>query len=100
MQSSLSLDPTNLILNQLQTNLNQKKNNNQFDCKKINHVIAEILYIVANGLSSQKNYTASNFYLNLATYLNPNFLSFEILYAENFEALEKYSKAIKYLINV
>ena len=95
MRSSLSLDPTNLILNQLQTNLNQKNNNNQFDCKKINHVISEILYIVANGLSSQKNYTASNFYLNLATYLNPNFLSLEILYAENFEALEKYPKSIK-----
>ena len=95
LRSSLSLDPTNLILNQLQTNLNQKNNNNQFDCKKINHVISEILYIVANGLSSQKNYTASNFYLNLATYLNPNFLSLEILYAENFEALEKYPKSIK-----
>ena len=66
-----------------------------FDCKKINHVISEILYIVANGLSSQKNYIASNFYLNLAKYLNPNFLSFETLYAENLESIDQYPEAIK-----
>ena len=96
LKTSLRLYPTNLILNQLQTNLEQKqKINNKFNCKKINHVIAEILYIVANGLSSQANYTSSNFYLNLAKYLNPNFLSFETLYAENFESIEQYSEAKK-----
>jgi len=57
-------------------------------------VIAEILYVIANGLSSEGNYIASNFYLNLAKYLNPNFLSFDILYAENFYAIEQYSEAI------
>ena len=50
-------------------------NNNLFNCKNINHVLAEIFYIIANGFSSQENYTASNFYLNLAKYLNPKFLS-------------------------
>ena len=95
LQSSLNLYPKNLILNQLQKNLNQKqKIYDQFDCKKTNHVIAEILYVVANGLSSEGNYIASNFYLNLAKYLNPNFLSFDILYAENFYAIEQYSEAI------
>ena len=74
---------------------NKQKNKNQFDCKKINHIIAELLYIVANGLSSQQNYTASNFYLSLAQYLNPNFPSFLTLSAKNFELLEKYSDAIK-----
>ena len=96
LQSSLEQYPKNLILNQLRTDLNQKqKNSNQFDCKKINHIIAEILYIIANGLSSQTNYAVSNFYLNLAKYLNSNFKSYEILYAENFEVLEQYENAIK-----
>ncbi len=96
LQSATNLNPTNLILNQLKTNLSQKqKTSDDFDCKKINHVISEILYIVANGLSSQKNYIASNFYLNLAKYLNPNFLSFETLYAENLESIDQYPEAIK-----
>jgi tetratricopeptide (TPR) repeat protein len=96
LQSSLNINPKNLILNQFQTDLNQEqKSSNEFNCKKMNHIIAEILYIVANGLSSQANYTASNFYLNLAKYLNSSFLSFETLHAENFEATEKYPEAIK-----
>jgi tetratricopeptide (TPR) repeat protein len=96
LQSSAGLYPTNLILNQLRTDLNQKqKNRNEFDCINTNHVIAEILYIVANGLSSQGNYIISNFYLNLAQYLNSNFLSFETLYAKNFEGIEQYPEAIK-----
>ena len=96
LQSSLKQYPKNLILNQLQTDLSKKKkNSNQFDYKNINHVIAEILYIVANGLSSQTNYSVSNFYLNLAKYLNSNFQSYETLYAENFEVLEQYENAIK-----
>ena len=96
LESSLNLHPTNLILNQLQTDLEKKqKNNNKFDCKKNKHVIAEILYIVANGLASQANYVASNFYLNLAKYLNPNFLSFDLLYAENLSVLQQYPQAAK-----
>ena len=94
LKESLNLYPTNLLLNQLQTDLSQKKkNNNRFDCKIINHVIAEIFYIVANGLSSQSNYTTSNFYINLAKYLNPNFRSYDILYADNLESTERYKKA-------
>ena len=96
LQTSISLNPTNLILNQLKTDLIQKqKINDEFNCKKINHVISEILYIVANGLSSQANYISSNFYLSLSKYLNPNFLSFETLYAENLEATEQYLEATK-----
>ena len=71
-------------------NQGQKCFVDQFDCRKSNHIIAEILYIIANGLSSQSNYIASNFYLNLAKYLNPNFFSFEIRYAENFEILDQF----------
>jgi hypothetical protein len=96
LQASLNLYPKNLILNQLKTDLAQKKVfNNQFDCRNSTHVIAEILYIVANGLASQQNYVTSNFYLNLAKHLNPNFISFETLYAENFSIINKYEDAKK-----
>ena len=94
LQFSLNLHPKNLILNQLKKDLEQKKVfNNQFNCKDSTHVIAEIFYIVANGLSSQQNYLASNFYLNLAKYLNPNFVSYEVQYAENFYRIEEYAEA-------
>ena len=101
LTTSLNLYPTNIILNQMQKDLELKENiKDQFDCKNTKHVIAEILYVVANGLSSQGNHVASNFYLNLAKYLNPNFSSFETLYAQNLEVLEKYSKAIKIYNNI
>ena len=97
LQSALNLYPKNLILNQLQTDLIMKqiKYRDQFDCKKINHITAEMLYLIANGLAAQSNYITSNFYINLAKFLNPKFPSFETLYAENFEVLEQYSEAIK-----
>ena len=96
LQSSLNLYPRNLILNQLKVDLKKKKIfNNQFDCRNSAHVIAEIFYIVANGLASQQNYATSNFYLNLAKYLNPNFISFEILYAKNFSNIYEYNEAKK-----
>ena len=96
LKSSLDLNPTSLILNQLNTSVEkEQKNNDKFDCKQNKDVIAEILYIVANGLASQTNYTASNFYLNLAKYLNPSFLSFDLLYAENLNELKQYTEALK-----
>ena len=93
---SLNLYPRNLTLNQFKEDLEQKKIfNNQFDCKNSTDVIAEILYVVANGFAVQQNYVASNFYLNLAKYLNPNFISFEVLHAENFFTISEYSEAKK-----
>ena len=44
--------------------------------------------ISANALSSQSFYSVSSFYLNLAKYLNPKFISFETLLAENFLELK------------
>jgi tetratricopeptide (TPR) repeat protein len=96
LQFSLNLHPKNLILNQLRVDLEQKKIfNNKFDCTNTTHIVAEILYIVANGLASQQNYIASNFYLNLAKYLNPSFISFDSLYAENFSIINEYDEAKK-----
>jgi tetratricopeptide (TPR) repeat protein len=95
LQSSLNLYPENLILKQLNVDFEQRKFNDEFDCKNSKHVIAEILYIVASGLSMQQNYVTSNFYLSLAKHLNPNFISFETLYARNFFARNEYNEAKK-----
>ena len=96
LESALNLYPENLILNQLKVDLKKRKTfNNQFDCKDPRHVVAEIFYIIANGLASQQNHALSNFYLNLAKYLNPNFISFETLYAKNFFIINEYHDAKK-----
>ena len=93
VQSGLKFYPRNLLLNQYKIDLNESKNMNIFNCKKENHVIAEILYITANALSSQSIYSLSNFYLNLAKYLNDDFHSFDILIAENFYKIDNVEKA-------
>jgi tetratricopeptide (TPR) repeat protein len=96
LSSSLNLYPNNLILNQLKVDFKKRQIfNNQFNCKDPKHVVAEILYIVANGLTLQQSHMAANFYLNLAKHLNPNFISFEVLYAENFFIINEYDEAKK-----
>ena len=94
IESGLSKFPKNLILNQLKLDFKKKKKfNNKFDCRNLVDVIAEIFYVVSNGLASQNDYITSNFYLNLARYLNPNFASFDALYAENYFFTQEYEKA-------
>ena len=100
IQSGLKLYPRNLLLNQYKIDLNNEKKINSFDCKKENHVAAEILYITANALSSQLIYPSSNFYLNLAKFLNENFHSFDILLAENFYKIDNFKKAKKIYRNL
>ena len=73
-------------MSQYKNDLKNDKDILAFNCKKEQHVIAEILY-TANALSSQSIYSLSNFYLNLAKYLNKNFHSYETLLAENFTKL-------------
>ena len=93
---SLESNPRNLILNQFKKELENKKNinfSNKFSCKNLPDISAEILYIVANILSSKSSYVLSNFYLSLAKYLNPNFISFETLYAEKFYMMNRFEKA-------
>ncbi len=81
--NALSSYPRNLLLNQYKNDLNNSENSFNFNCQKINHVTAEILYITANALSSQSLNSLSNFYLNLSKYLNPDFHPFDTLMAEN-----------------
>tara|TARA_B100001996_G_scaffold363584_1_gene331966 strand:- start:487 stop:2202 length:1716 start_codon:yes stop_codon:yes gene_type:complete len=98
VESSIKSSPRNLILNQLKIDLKSKKINNpynNFDCKNLPHVAAEIFYIISNALSSQSAYELSNFYLNIAKYLNPKFISFEMLHAENFYMIDKLDRAKK-----
>ncbi len=90
--------PRNLLLNQLYSDINQKKQNylqNNFNCKNISNIIAELLYITANALSTQGILSMSNFYINLAKYLNQDFFSYNTLLAENFVRIGDYQKAKK-----
>ena len=93
---SLELYPRNLLLNQFKIDLNENKKITNFNCKKKEHVIAEILYIAANALSSQSMFTQSNFYLNLAKYLNKDFRSYDSLLAENFFKVDNFQMS-KYI---
>ncbi len=93
--NALELYPRNLLLNQYKIDLNAKNNILKFDCKKEQHVVAEILYITANALSSQSIFPLSNFYLNLAKFLNEDFHSYDTLLAENFYKIENFKKAEK-----
>ena len=95
VQSALKLYPRNLLLNQYKIDLKELKNIDAFDCRKEKHVAAEILYITANALSSQSLYSLSNFYLNLAKFLNEDFHSFETLLAENFYKTNNFEDAKK-----
>ena len=64
---------------------------------KKSHIAAEILFISASALSSQSLYYSSNFYLNLAKYLNKEFHAYISLEAENFYNVEDFAKAKKIL---
>ena len=88
--------PTNLLIAQFKNTLiGKEKNLNNFNCKNAEDVLAETFYIIANALSSSENYRLSNFYVNLSKFLNPDFLSYNILLAENLLALKKYENAKK-----
>jgi tetratricopeptide (TPR) repeat protein len=95
INSALKLYPRNLLLNQYKLDLNQEKNTSSFNCKNVKHIIAEILYIASNALSSQSMYSLSDFYLNLAKYLNKDFHSYDTLLAENFYKVNNFKDAKK-----
>ena len=90
--------PRNLLLNQLYSDIELKKQNhlqNNFECRNVSNIIAELFYITANAFASQSFYSLSNFYINLAKYLNQNFYAYNTLLAENFVRIENYQKAKK-----
>ena len=75
----------------------KKKNifKNNFNCKNITNIIAEIFFISSNAAASQNKYITSNFYISLAKYLNSNFISYETRYAENSFNIQEYKEAKK-----
>ena len=100
INSALILYPRNLLLNQYKNDLKHGNNISVFDCRKREHVIAEILYITANALSSQSLYSQSNFFLNLSKFLNEDFISYDALLAENFYKVGDFKKAKKIYYNL
>ena len=99
IDSSLKLSPRNILLNQYKFDLNNDRKHN-FNCLNQSHIVAEILYVAANAISTQSIYTISNFYLNLAKYLNIDFYSFDVLLAENFYKIGNLKQAKKIYNNV
>ena len=95
LDSSLELYPRNLLLNQYKLDLKDKKYKNNFNCQSLSNVVAELFYITANVLSSQRIYAFSNFYLNLSKYLNSNFHSLNTQLAENFYNIDDFAQAKK-----
>jgi len=93
IQKSLKNNPRNLLLNQYKFDLEKTKTGFYFDCNNESHIAAEILFISASALSSQSLYYSSNFYLNLAKYLNKEFQAYISLEAENFYNVEDFAKA-------
>ena len=98
--NALSSNPRNLLLNQYKNDLNNSEKSFNFDCQKLNHVTAEILYITANAFSSQSLNSLSNFYLNLSKFLNPDFHPFDTLLAENLYKIDDLSGAKKIYRNL
>ena len=94
---SLKKYPRNLLLNQYKVDLENSKKSFNFNCKNRADVMAELLYIAANALSSQGIYPLSNFYLNLSKFLNKKFYAFDTLLAENFYKINDLSSAKKFM---
>ena len=95
IQMALENHPRNLLLNQYKIDLNNLKDKSDFDCKKESNVVAELIYISANALSSQSIFSISNFYLNLSKFLNSDFHAFDTLLAENSYKINDYLNAKK-----
>ena len=95
IEDSLKKYPRNLLLNQYKVDFDNNKKNFDFNCKTEKDNIAELLYIAANALSSQSFFQLSNFYLNLAKYLNKNFHSYDTLLAENYYKIDDFAEAKK-----
>ncbi len=98
IKKSLSKSPRNLILNQLMLDFEayNKSNSNEFEFDNVANIIAENFYVFSNILSSQLQFSSSNFYLNLARYLNPKFSSYDTLLAENYLQINNLAKAKTY----
>jgi tetratricopeptide (TPR) repeat protein len=60
-------------------------------------LLVNYFFLIANLYSSQNDYEKSNFYLNIANYLNPKFFFNLSLLAENYYLSDDYSNTLKTL---
>jgi len=74
-----------------------KEFNKIFSCRNSDDIVSELFFLVANLYSSQNDYELSNFYLNVAYYLNPKFRFNLSLLAENHYLNKDYLKTLKIL---
>ena len=91
---------TTLLLSQAKSwiqNKNSQKLNEVFSCRNHNDLISEFFFLISNLYSSQNDFNKSNFYLNLANYLNPKFVFNLSLLVENHFSSQAYGKAKKIL---
>ena len=95
IKESLTKYPRNLLLNQYLVDLGNSKNSFNFSCENEKDVVAELMYIAANALSSQSIYPSSNFYLNLTKYLNKDFHAYDTLLAENMYKINDFKNSKK-----
>ena len=72
---------------------------NVFSCRNSNDIVSEFIFLVANLYSSQEDFEKSNFYLNVAHFLNPRFKFNLSLLAENYYIEKDYIKTSKVLKN-
>ena len=100
IKDSLTKYPRNLLINQYNLDLKNSHKNFEFNCKEEQHVVAELLYITANALSTQSIYPLSNFYLNLSKYLNKQFYAYDTLMAENFYKINDFTKSKKIYVKL
>ena len=70
-----------------------------FSCRNSDDIVSELFFLVANLYSSQEDYEKSNFYLNIAHFLNPKFKFNLSLLAENHYVNKDYTKTLKILKN-
>jgi tetratricopeptide (TPR) repeat protein len=68
-----------------------------FSCTNSNDIVGELFFLIANLYSSQNDYEKSNFYINIANYLNPKFIFNFSLLAENYYLSNDYSNTLKTL---
>ena len=80
-------------------NKKKKKFQKVFSCRNPNDLASEFLFLVANIYSSQEDYEKSNFYLNVAQFLNPKFMFNLSLLAENYYVNKDYTKTSEVLKN-
>ena len=76
MSNQINTLNSSLLISQTKNwidNSKMSKFNEIFSCKKELDILSEFLFIISNLYSTQGNLEISNFYLNVANFLNPKF---------------------------